>query len=360
MKVSDFVFDYETSHGSLRPGACRIRVYVNKQQDAYVLMTDLEERFPSSVTNTVEWVRRSLLDKGLVPPHAHYIEHYPKETSWEDPTFDLVTFDSSGSPKWKPVEREWVERVLECTGQELQDKLNSQERMLRDIVQLRQRADPFDGFSHVPGPLVLARQAQIEVGMLPRRSIQELVDAGVDERGLQRLLKTDLSVFGEVYGDKDEYICFSEFPLGKGVVDFVVFSGRSRMDITFIEIKGANFNLVNQTGYGKFASKVEEAAGQIRERIRTAYLDYESFRESMHRVRAAVESGELMHNAFPGARGRLLVDPHKDVNVRCVVIGGRCNDDLAESRMRHVYENTFSVSFKIDSWDSWLRRLTRP
>ncbi|RBL80126.1 DUF4263 domain-containing protein [Streptomyces cavourensis] len=325
------------------------------------MMTDLEDRYQGpSVTNTVESLKEALILKGLAPTGANYIEHYPRESSWDASTFDIVTFNSSGHPSWKRVDRQWVEGQLECSSAELASESMQQERILRDIAQLRQRVDPFSDFSYLASPVVLSRQAQIELGMLPRRAIQELIDARVDERGLQRLLKTDLSVFGEVYADRDEYICFSEFPLGDGIVDFVVFSGRSRMDVTLIEIKGANFNLVNQTGYGKFASKVEEAADQIRDRVRTAYLDYGSFRKAMHEIRCQVEGGKQLYNSFVGAHGHLEVDGNKDVNVRCVVIGGRSNDDLAESQRRHVYERTFNVPLRLDSWDSWMRKLSRP
>ncbi|WP_445656951.1 Shedu immune nuclease family protein [Achromobacter sp. NCFB-sbj8-Ac1-l] len=360
MKVSDFIFEYDVG-ADRSPGACRLRIFVNHCQEVYVLMTDLEDRYKGpSITNTVESLKEALILKGLVPTGANYIEHYPRELGREAATFDIVTFDSGGHPNWKHVDKKWVEEQLECSSEELEFASVQQERILRDIAQLRQRADPFSDFSYLTSPVVLSRQAQIELGMLPRRAIQELVDARVDERGLLRLLKTDLSVFGEVYADRDEYICFSEFPLGDGFVDFVVFSGRSRMDVTFIEIKGANFNLVNQTGYGKFASKVEEAADQIRDRVRTAYLDYESFRKAMHEIRCEVEAGKQLHNSFVGAHGHLEVDGNKDVNVRCVVIGGRSNDDLAESQRRHVYERTFSVPLRLDSWDSWMRKLNRP
>ncbi|MDT4856377.1 hypothetical protein FQZ97_907650 [compost metagenome] len=272
----------------------------------------------------------------------------------------MVTFDASGCAAWCAVGRQWVREALGCEDDELDASSIRQERLLREIAQIRQRIDPFLDFAHLKSPVVLSRQAEIEAGMLPRRSIQELVEAGVGERGLQRLLKADLSVFGEIYGSRDEYLCFSEFPLDGGKVDFAVFSGRSRMDVTFIEIKGADFNLLNQTGYGKFASKIEEAADQIRDRVCAAFQDYEGFRQRMHAIRSEVEDGTPRYNAFAGAHGRLAVDPQKDVNVRCVVIGGRSNDDLAESKKRHGYERTFSIPLQIDSWDSWLRRLPRP
>ena len=74
--------------------------------------------------------------------------------------------------------------------------------------------------------------------------MKELIDAGASERELDALIKKDLSLIAEIYSSPDdEYIVFSEFPLGEKRVDFAIFSSRSTMDVTFIEIKGADFNL---------------------------------------------------------------------------------------------------------------------
>lgn len=71
------------------------------------------------------------------------------------------------------------------------------------------------------------------------------------------------------------------------------------------------------------------------------------------------ESGAAIHNALIGPESPLQVDPDKDVNVRYVVIGGRTRDDVQESRMRNDYERSFNPTIKLESWDSWLRKLRR-
>jgi hypothetical protein len=173
-------------------------------------------------------------------------------------------------------------------------------------------------------------------------------------------LKQDLSIFGEIYAlPHEEYIAFSEFPVGDGFVDFAIFTGRSRMDVVLIEIKGADFYLTNGDAYGKFAAKIDEGAHQIRTRLGVFTRSYEEFRQHVHMIREKAESGSRSHNSFVGPCRPLQVDPDKDVNVRYVVIGGRTRDDVQESRKRNDYERSFNPNIKLESWDSWLRKLRR-
>jgi hypothetical protein len=78
-----------------------------------------------------------------------------------------------------------------------------------------------------------------------------------------------------------------------------------------------------------------------------------------HRIRDQAERGERIHHAFVGPRGKLLVDPNKDVNVQYVIIGGRTRDDQLESQLRHEFELSFNPQIKLESWDSWVRKLRR-
>ena len=80
------------------------------------------------------------------------------------------------------------------------------------------------------------------------QQLRGLIDNCAGERDLQRLIGSDLSLRGEMYAQPDEeYLAFAEFPIDDGRVDFALFSGRSRMDITLIEIKGAQFYLTTGT-----------------------------------------------------------------------------------------------------------------
>jgi hypothetical protein len=196
--------------------------------------------------------------------------------------------------------------------------------------------------------------------MISRSEVQKLVDAGSGESDLQRLIKSDLSIIAEAFSvPYDEYICFSEMPIADGKVDFAIFTGRSRMDVILIEVKGAEFNLVNSNGYREFNHKVLEAAGQLRHRLGLIYRDLDAFRANLHHIRANAEKGSPMFGAFLGPKVPLQVDPCKDINIRTVIIGGRTQDDAAESRKRHDFERGNSPPIRLESWDTWLRRLQR-
>ncbi|GBE19185.1 hypothetical protein BMS3Abin16_01800 [archaeon BMS3Abin16] len=187
-------------------------------------------------------------------------------------------------------------------------------------------------------------------------SISQHVSAGASERELRAELKKYLSILGKscAYSSiKDEYIVFSEFPIGHGNVDFVVFTGRSRMEVILIEIKGANFNFVNNND--SIAVDINLAAQQIRERFYVIKSNYEPFRRDVHAIRSSVENGAQKYNSFLGPTGYLRVDPNKDIDVSGVVIGGRTKEDIQESRIRHQLELN-SPKIQFESWDSWLRK----
>ena len=95
-----------------------------------------------------------------------------------------------------------------------------------------------------PSPLYLEnddfkeRKLNIRKKMKSKKELIDLIEKGAIEQELLNFLKQDLSFFGEMYADpEDEYIVFSEFLVEKGSenkdgkIDFVVFTGRSRMQI---------------------------------------------------------------------------------------------------------------------------------
>ena len=169
-----------------------------------------------------------------------------------------------------------------------------------------------------------------------------------------------MSVFGDFYSQpNEEYIVFSEFPILDGSVDFIVFSGRSRMDVTIIEIKGADFNIINSTGYKNFAAKTNEAVDQVRHRLGSIYRNYNSVRENFLNIKRRVESGENLYNSLIGPRGDLLVDDNKDINIYAVVIAGRGENDHEESKKRHDLEYSTKPPIRLESWDSFLNKMQR-
>jgi len=360
MKISDLIHRFPTSCGTRQDGICRVRVFVAGNSKILALLTDLgDKNTSSSVTNSIELLCKSLLARGIVPDQCAFIEHY-EENTYHGGTFYLVRFDSSGTPHWNSIKRADAEALLECNQEELSTKTLDQPRLLNEIDRIRNEIDPFIDSPWLEAPEVTKRRNDIESRMISKSLIADLVERGAGEQELQRLLKQDLSVFAEIYADpKDEYICFSEFPVADGSVDFAVFSGRSRMDVTLIEVKGAEFHLVNQGHYDKFSSKIENAIDQIRKRLRHVIDDIKEFRTHLHRFRQDVENGKTLHNSLLGPDSHLEVDPDKDINIRCVVIGGRTRNDHEESRKRHDVERNTHPPIRVESWDTWLRKVRR-
>ncbi|WP_133179833.1 Shedu anti-phage system protein SduA domain-containing protein [Shewanella decolorationis] len=190
------------------------------------------------------------------------------------------------------------------------------------------------------------------------KRISDLVLKNASEREIQKVFKEDLSLIGSTCAPKvisDEYIAFSEFPIGRGKADFVVFTDRSRMYVFLVEIKGANFSFVNNNR--RIANEISAAAQQIRDRISQIQKSYETYRREFHAIRRSVEEGNTLYNSFLGPNGYLNVDPEKDIKVRGLVIGGRTRNDHEESNLRNQLEED-SLKINFESWDSWLRKVT--
>ena len=79
----------------------------------------------------------------------------------------------------------------------------------------------------------------------------------------------------------------------------------------------------------------------------------------MHRVRIKAEAGEKIYNVFLAPKGKLQVDPNKNINVRFVIVAGRTpEDDIEESDLRYQFGRK-NNDVELFSWDSWIRRLSR-
>lgn len=360
MKINDFIHRYPAELGLRRDGICRVRTFVDEQLNLFALLTDLDDKnTAASITNAIETVCESLVTKGIVPIQCRFVEHYEADNLGID-KFDLVTFSESGAPKWKSITRANLETLIACDKKELDAKTRDEPRLLNEIDRLRNEIDPFLDSPWLEAPAVTKRRNDIESRMISKKMIVDLVARSAGEHELQSILKQDLSIFAEVYAHpKDEYICFSEFPVADGAVDFAIFSGRSRMDVTLFEIKGAEFDLVNQGHYDKFSAKIDVAIDQIRKRLRHVIDNIQEFRAHVHQVRQSIENGKLLHNSLLGPAGALQVDPDKDINMRFVVIGGRTRDDLEESRKRHDVERSTHPPIRVESWDTWLRKVRR-
>lgn len=359
MKISDFILRYRVGY-SIRDAICRVRIFLSPSNQIVVVLGDLgDKNTGASVTNSIEVIRDTIAKRGfVVQDDAVFMEHYEWETSGSP--FTLVTFDQNGDPEWDDMSASEAVAFLGCSTDEFSNSVVQDERLSTELARIRNDIAPFFDSPELESAAVYNRRAEIAERMISKGELSALVDRGAGERELQSLLKRDLSIFAELYArPREEYICFSEFPVADGFVDFAVFGGRSRMDVILIEVKGAEFYFLNRSSYRNFASKINEAVQQVRRRMGKVYRQFDDFRQTVHRIRANVESGIPAYSSFVGPQTPLEVDPNKDVRVRAVVIGGRTRDDISESRLRHDFEHQSSPPVIVESWNSWLRKLER-
>lgn len=364
MKVSDFLHQFPNNRRSY-PDIFRVRTFVNNQLEVFVVITDLlDKRTGTSVTELIEKIFKILVDAGFIPATSRIIEHYDKEYVQDKNTFSLVSFDDKDTPSWQHLSLAKITELLGATENEFTEESLSIPSIYDEVEKMRHNLNPFLDEPDVEKNEVLIRRDAIQANKVTKAQLATAVQNNSSETELHKLIQSDLSILGDYFANpKEMYICFSEFLLNdkfaKRRIDFVVFAGCSRMEVILIEIKGANYNLLNKGNYSNFSAKTNEAVQQLRDRTSCIYREYNHFRKYFHKIRKKAEKGKNIHHAFIGPQCKILVDPNKDINVHRVCIGGRSGDDIVESRLRHEYENGQSPSIKIESWDSFLNKLQR-
>ena len=202
------------------------------------------------------------------------------------------------------------------------------------------------------------RNEEINCTFKLKQKIKNLIDNNASERDIQEFLKQrqNMYILAEVYANpKEEYIIFSEFPIGENKTDFVIFASRSKMNIIIIEIKGADFYLMNCDS--SISHHINSAIQQIVNHFGYIKANYEYFRRFVHTVRESVEKGIARYNALIGPRGFLYCDSCKDILYRSIVIGGRTRDDKIESELKWKMEELYNYRIQLESWDSWFRKV---
>jgi len=360
MKVNDLIFRYSFRGNSKRDGICRVRTFVNSHFRLIVLITDLDlKKTSDSITNSIEVIYNSLIDRLIVPKNSIFIEHY-EPSSISSHIFSIVTIKNGNETLWEDISFEYVIKLIECDEYEIKSLTLQNKVLINEIEKLRTIIDPHLDLPSQVESSYLIRQFEIEDNIISKLEVSELINNNAIEHQLLELLKRDLSILAEVYANpNDNYICLSDFPMNGGFIDFVLLTGVSRMDVFLIEIKGANFNILNQGFYQKFNYRIETAIGQIRDRLGYIHRNMDEFRKNIHSIRERVISGESLHNSFIGPDDTIRVDKNKDVNIHSVIIGGRTIDDLKESRKRSDLEWSLSLPIKLESWDTFLRKLRR-
>ena len=356
MKVNDFIFRFRA--GSLsRAGICRVRTFVNDRAKIYVVLSELDENPSMSVTNASELLVAQLTDQQKIPPQSAIIEHYPAGAAFAE-SFDLVTYDA-GRPSWSSVSFSSVIKDLGCSAQEFAD-YKQDPRVQKEIQDALNGIPKIEQYEYTEPFEITERRLAIVSNQHRMEEIKGLLDTNPSERELSEFLKQDLSLLAERYAyPKEEYVCFAEFPVGEGRVDFALFTGRSRMDVTLVEIKGAQDGLCRSNHYHEFRSSVQEGRGQLIQRAAWCNQNYEKFRRFVHQVLSEVKKGRRPYRAFLGPKYRLSVDPDKDIKLHYVLIAGRTGDDLPDSRKRHTEDSALNLDVQTETWDSWINQLTR-
>ena len=59
-------------------------------------------------------------------------------------------------------------------------------------------------------------------------------------------------------------ICFSNYPIGDKIADFVVLTSRSKMKVCIVEVKGADFKIVKANHYQGLNVYMNDAITQIK------------------------------------------------------------------------------------------------
>ena len=252
-----------------------------------------------------------------------------------------------------------VLEVLEC-GRDEFDDYKKDERVQKEIYNALNGLPDIKRYEYTEPPQITERRLEISLNQHTKSELKALLETRPSERKLSEFLKEDLSMLGEFYSYvKDEYICFCEFPVGKGRVDFAVFTGRSRMSVYLIEIKGAQKNLCRKNHYKTFVSSVQDGRSQLNERADWIRSNYETYRKFVHTVLADVKNGKRPYNAFTSPKYKLEVDPNKDVKFFYVLIAERTQDDLTDSHKRHVEDLSSGLNIQTETWDSWCNKLER-
>lgn len=352
MKISDFIFRFK-SFRMREDGLCRVRLFVNTQNEMICVLTDIGEMSNAPYLDTVcGTVLHSLYDERYLLNCKIHILHDDFDNS-------MVIVDKYGNVA-RTLSKEQIEVLTECDENEFAKKSIDILSIKRLIEKKRYEINPFINNQYLESPEYIKREIEIQENAISKKCLKGLIDASASEHELGALIKKDLSLISEIYSSPyDEYIVFSEFPIGTKRVDFAIFSGRSTMDVTFIEIKAADFNLKKRGHYDNLNAKIEEANSQIRNHRKYIYNDYELFRKELHRVRKRAESGENIYNVFLAPKRELQVDPDKNINIRFVIVAGRTpENDIKESDLRYQFGRD-NRDVELFSWDSWIRRLRR-
>ena len=159
------------------------------------------------------------------------------------------------------------------------------------------------------------------------------------------------------YGMAEEYICFSNYPIGDKIADFVVLTSRSKMKVCIVEVKGADFKIVKANHYQGLNVHMNDAITQLKNHMEYINRNYSSFRTQIHEDKDKAINEEYSGNYLVGPRKTLLVDPQKDIDVKYIAIGGVEREDKSIEESHEIVKCKPADNLEIASWNSFVRKL---
>jgi hypothetical protein len=126
--ASDYIHPYKDAGGGFV--RCRVRIYLHDEvRDApVVICSELSNNPRGSVTNSAEVIAAGVIRANELPTPLVWIEHWSKESTAGQETFELVVFSSYevierapylgerrewiGDATWKPLDRTTVEALV--------------------------------------------------------------------------------------------------------------------------------------------------------------------------------------------------------------------------------------------------------
>jgi hypothetical protein len=127
--ASDYIHPYKDAGG--RPSHCRVRIYLPDDilDNPVVVCSEVPNNPGGSITNSAEMIAAGVILANELPTPLVWIEHWPKETTAVEETFELVVFSSYevverapylgetrawiGYATWKTLDRASVEVLVD-------------------------------------------------------------------------------------------------------------------------------------------------------------------------------------------------------------------------------------------------------
>jgi hypothetical protein len=109
--ASDYIYPYKDAGGG--PARCRVRIYLpdDDLNAPMVVCSELPNNSGGSITNSAEVIVAGVIQANELPTPLVWIEHWPKETTDVEETFELVVFSSYKVEERAPYLREtrvWI------------------------------------------------------------------------------------------------------------------------------------------------------------------------------------------------------------------------------------------------------------